>query len=70
MVRTVLAGGEAAVDVAGTRPGRGAYLCAEKACLTVAIKRRAFERALRTKNVNLDAVARHLADAGELRPGA
>ena len=56
MLRAVLRGGAAAIDEAGTMPGRGAYLCARPDCLKTAIKRRAFERALRTKNVDLNVV--------------
>ena len=41
----------------GAGPGRGAWLCADAACLDAAVKRRAFGRALRA-DVNRDAVAR------------
>lgn len=41
----------------GAGPGRGAWLCADGACLDAAVKRRAFGRALRA-DVNRDAVAR------------
>ena len=38
--------GQAVIDRTGKRNGRGAYLCAEQACLDRAIKTRALERAL------------------------
>jgi predicted RNA-binding protein YlxR (DUF448 family) len=40
-------GGGLAIDVAGRRPGRGAYLCPERRCLESALKRRRLERSLR-----------------------
>lgn len=33
------------LDAAQRSPGRGAYLCADMACLTLACKKRAFDRA-------------------------
>jgi len=39
--------GQVEVDPSGRRPGRGAYLCADPACWETALKRRAFNRALR-----------------------
>lgn len=38
--------GSAAIDHTGKRNGRGAYLCANRACLDRAFKTRALERAL------------------------
>jgi uncharacterized protein len=35
------------VDPSGKRPGRGAYLCAERSCWEAAFKRAAIERALK-----------------------
>jgi len=35
------------VDTVGTRPGRGAWLHPDDRCLTAAVRRRAFGRALR-----------------------
>jgi hypothetical protein len=35
------------LDAAQKLPGRGAYLCADVACLTLASKKRAFDRAFR-----------------------
>ena len=38
--------GEISMDVKGKKPGRGAYLCPDPACLKKAIKARALGRAL------------------------
>lgn len=40
--------GEISLDLKGKKPGRGAYLCGEEACLKRAVKSRALERALST----------------------
>jgi len=40
--------GRVEVDSTGRRPGRGAYLCANRACWEAAFKRKALNRALRT----------------------
>jgi len=40
-------GGEVRIDPAGKLPGRGAYLCARKDCLALAIKQKKLGRALR-----------------------
>ena len=40
--------GQVEVDSTGRRPGRGAYLCANRACWMAALKRKALNRALRT----------------------
>ena len=45
IVRT--ADGTVCVDRTGKMPGRGAYLCGEKDCLTLAIKHKKLGRALR-----------------------
>ena len=42
------AGGGAAIDRAGHAAGRGAYLHADAACIEIARKRKALERALKT----------------------
>ncbi|WP_062306180.1 RNase P modulator RnpM [Alicyclobacillus sendaiensis] len=39
--------GDIVLDPTGKRNGRGAYLCPSEACLNVAVKRRALERALK-----------------------
>lgn len=41
--------GEVLIDRRGKLPGRGAYVCANPACLKKAIKTRALDRALETK---------------------
>src|ERR671917_1310039 len=40
-------GDHVVVDPTGKRPGRGAYLCAERGCWEHALKRTAIERALK-----------------------
>ncbi len=40
--------GEIGIDPTGKKPGRGAYICRSKVCLAAAIKKKGFERALRT----------------------
>ena len=49
LVRLVRNEGGAAFDPGGNAPGRGAYVCPRRACLDAARKRRALDRALRTK---------------------
>ncbi|AEJ43309.1 RNase P modulator RnpM [Alicyclobacillus acidocaldarius] len=39
--------GDIVLDSTGKRNGRGAYLCPSEACLHIAVKRRALERALK-----------------------
>ncbi|MFL5737654.1 MAG: YlxR family protein [Actinomycetota bacterium] len=49
MIRVVRApGGDVSVDVRGSAPGRGCYLHRDMACLTLAERRVAVARALRT----------------------
>ena len=45
----VIAGGEISVDLTGKKPGRGAYVCRDAACLTAARKARRLERAFSCK---------------------
>jgi predicted RNA-binding protein YlxR (DUF448 family) len=40
--------GEITIDPTGKKPGRGAYICRSEKCLTAAVKKKGFERALRT----------------------
>jgi len=47
LVRTV--DGTIEIDLGGKKPGRGAYLCAQKDCWELALKRKRLEHALRTK---------------------
>ena len=48
LVRVVRTAEGAVIDRTGKQNGRGAYLCADPACLQKAIKTRALERALET----------------------
>lgn len=41
--------GEISLDLKGKKPGRGAYVCHDGACLARAVKTRALDRALETK---------------------
>jgi len=41
--------GVAEIDVFGKKPGRGAYLCSNKVCWELALKKNRLEYALRTK---------------------
>ncbi|MEE1941789.1 YlxR family protein [Streptomyces sp. TRM 70361] len=47
LLRVVLAGDRCVPDHRGTLPGRGAYLHPVPACVDLAIRRRAFQRAFR-----------------------
>jgi len=50
LIRLVRADNEAVeVDISGKKPGRGAYLCPNKACWEMALKKNRLEHALRTK---------------------
>ena len=40
----VQTGGEVSLDLTGRKPGRGAYLCPDAACLAKAKKKKALER--------------------------
>lgn len=46
VVRTL--DGEVEVDPTGKRPGRGAYLCRDRTCWELALKKKAIEHALQT----------------------
>ena len=41
--------GAAEIDIFGKKPGRGAYLCSDKVCWELALKKNRLEYALRTK---------------------
>ncbi|WP_198468709.1 RNase P modulator RnpM [Acetomicrobium sp. S15 = DSM 107314] len=41
--------GEVVIDPTGRMPGRGAYVCAKRECVTVAKKRDALSRALKAR---------------------
>jgi len=60
LVRFV-AGPDGPVEGAG-RPGRGAWLCPEAACLERALRRGALARALRIERATVDAAAERLAE--------
>ncbi|MGA5424165.1 YlxR family protein [Streptomyces lavendulocolor] len=49
LLRIVLIKGECAPDPRGTLPGRGAYVHPASVCLDLAVRRRAFPRALRVQ---------------------
>jgi uncharacterized protein len=50
MIRLVRAeNGVAEVDISGKKPGRGAYLCPNKVCWELVLKKNRLEYALRTK---------------------
>lgn len=49
LIRVVLQpDGQVIVDPSGKKPGRGAYVCRDKDCLTQAIKAHRFDRGLKT----------------------
>ena len=49
LVRVVKnAAGEISMDLVGKKPGRGAYVCPDAACLAKAQKKKALERAFET----------------------
>ncbi|MFN8555855.1 MAG: YlxR family protein [Dehalococcoidia bacterium] len=52
IVRT--AEGRIEVDLTGKKPGRGAYLCAQRSCWETALKREQIARALRTPLLSED----------------
>ncbi|WP_206830762.1 RNase P modulator RnpM [Alicyclobacillus fructus] len=61
--------GDILLDPTGKRNGRGAYLCPSEACLNVAVKRKALERALKTtipQEIH-DALRRQLVGDGDAR---
>jgi predicted RNA-binding protein YlxR (DUF448 family) len=49
LLRIVAVEGECVLDHRGTLPGRGAYLHPALVCLDLAVRRRAFPRALRAQ---------------------
>ena len=53
LIRLVRAeNGATEVDISGKKPGRGAYLCPNKVCWELALKKNRLEYALRTKLSN------------------
>ena len=47
LIRLALVNNELVVDETGNVPGRGAYICKDKACLQQAIKKNGFGRSYR-----------------------
>lgn len=45
----LLSDGQVIMDTSGKKPGRGAYVCRNKACLTQAIKAHRLEKGLKTE---------------------
>lgn len=62
------ADGTVEVDPSGRKPGRGAYLCPDRACFEGARKRRGLDRALRTK-IDEEAYGRLGTEFDPLCPG-
>ena len=67
--------GTVSYDPTGKAAGRGAYLCGQPACLELARKRRAVQRALRTAgaagaDAAVEALGRALSSAGSTGLGA
>ena len=63
LIRLVRAeNGVAEVDISGKKPGRGAYLCPNKVCWELALKKNRLEYALRTKlsNDNRQILTEHI----------
>ena len=63
LIRLVRAGnGAAEVDISGKKPGRGAYLCPNKVCWELALRKNRLEYALRTKlsNDNRQILTEHI----------
>ncbi|MFC7218301.1 YlxR family protein [Streptomyces polyrhachis] len=64
LLRVVMTEGACVPDPRGTLPGRGAYLHPAKTCLDLAVRRRAFVRALRAgKPLDTEALTAYLAGA-------
>ena len=62
LMRFTVRNGELRADGARPADGRGFYLCRDSACIDAAIKRKAFNRALR-RSVDADEVARVIDEA-------
>ena len=63
LIRLVRAeNGVAEVDISGKKPGRGAYLCPNKVCWELVLKKNRLEYALRTKlsNDNRQILTEHI----------
>lgn len=64
LLRVVAGEGECVPDPRGTLPGRGAYLHPDPNCLDLAVRRRAFPRALRVQGVLEPGELREYVEAG------
>ncbi|WP_079166971.1 YlxR family protein [Streptomyces oceani] len=49
LLRVVLVEGRCVPDLRGTLPGRGAYVHPVRACVDLAVRRRAFQRSFRSR---------------------
>ena len=49
LLRIISVNGEVELDLTGTAPGRGAYLCRNHECLETAVKKNSFSRVFRKK---------------------
>ena len=47
LYKVVLSDGEPTIDKSGKMPGRGAYVCKDEKCISLALKKRGFERAFK-----------------------
>lgn len=71
LLRFHAVGGRLELDRDNRRsPGRGAYLCARMECWRAAVRRRAFQRALRSALADLDQVSLGEALAGIIASSA
>ena len=55
LMRFTLTGNQITADTDGRNDGRGIYLCRDKKCIEQALKRKAFNRVLRT-NVDAESI--------------
>ncbi len=63
-------GDRVAIDPTGKRAGRGAYLCAERGCWEIALKRAAIERALKIAQLQPEDRQALAAYGASLPPGS
>jgi predicted RNA-binding protein YlxR (DUF448 family) len=70
LVRVVVRDGALVPDLAHRLPGRGAHLHPSSRCLDLAVRRRAFTRALRLTEVPQDALVRLAVERAERETGS
>jgi uncharacterized protein len=70
LVRVVARDGALVPDLAHRLPGRGAHLHPSSRCLDLAVRRRAFARALRLAEVPQDALVRLAVERAEQETGS